>query len=1184
MFTPQRKVWPGGLSLTPRSDAQKKSLGTGSDPNLNSNGPSSHMKFRDGSVFKGKSVALVAEPATPNGVGLALDGEGLAEKVSRLENELFEYQYNMGLLLIEKREWASKYQGLEQAIGETKDALKQERAAHLIAISDAEKREENLRKALGVEKECVLDLEKVVREMRSENAEIKFTADSKFAEANALSASIEEKSLEIEAKLHAADAKLAEINRKSSEIERKSQEVESREAALRREHLSFVSGREAHEGDLSKQREELREWERKLQEGEERLSKAQRIINQREERANENDRIFKQKENDLEEARKKIEEGNKILKKKEEDISSRLASLTLKEKEFDTTRKKLEKKEGELRAWEEQLNDRERVEIQKLIDEHNAIIDGKKREFELEVEQRRKSVDEDLQSKLILVEKKEAEIKHMEEKVVKREQALDKKLEKLKEKEKEFESKMNALKEREKTFRSEVESFETEKKQLQLDREDILNLKAEIERIRAANEEQLLQIREEKDRLKVSEEERSEHTRLQSELKQEIEKCRLQEELLLKEMEDLKRQKENFERQWEELDEKRSEIEKVARSISEQKEKFEKQKLSEEERMKREKQATEDYVKRELEALEVAKESFEANMEHERNVTVEKAQTERNQMLLDLEQQKSVFENDMQKRQEEMEKLLQDKKKSFDDERERELKNLNFLRDVAKREMDDLKAERLRMEKERQEIGENKIHIQKQQIEIREDIDKLGELSRKLKEHRQQLVKEKERFILFVEQHKSCKGCSELTSEFVLSDIISSHEIENVVAIPVSRLVPVAGGVNGDIDGSKSQECNVSPTTVHSLSPVSWLRKYTSKILMFSPSKKDEPAAVQDLNEGSSVSALQVNLEEPSKGLDFKENGPELSFAIVDNSVGVQRVQSGSSTRDAEPAQDLSTDDQSNICKVPEHEEDSQTSDVKHGRQRRKRGRPRVSRTRSVKAVVQEANAILGESLEINDNEDSSLLKAESRDESHLAGKETPRKSRKRNRTHTSQATWSEHDVGDSEEHSDNVAAGEHKKIRQEAPVQAHGGARYNLRQQKLGGKVITAKASEDLNNDKEKENEVAGGPEHRSLLRAAPASSIVVASDNGGSTHFGRCKKVSETWNGDADTTRKLVENAALSEEVNGSTGYGIAEENTSESQRHNDNEDEGTDDEDESKHPGEVSMGKKLWTFFTT
>lgn len=77
--------------------------------------------------------------------------------------------------------------------------------------------------------------------MRSENAEIKFTADSKLAEANALVTSIEEKSLEVEVKLRAADAKLAEVSRKSSEIERKSQEVESRENALRMERLSFIA-------------------------------------------------------------------------------------------------------------------------------------------------------------------------------------------------------------------------------------------------------------------------------------------------------------------------------------------------------------------------------------------------------------------------------------------------------------------------------------------------------------------------------------------------------------------------------------------------------------------------------------------------------------------------------------------------------------------------------------------------------------------------------------------------------------------------------------------------------------------------------------------------------------------------------------------------------------------------------
>lgn len=80
-----------------------------------------------------------------------------------------------------------------------------------------------------------------MREMRAEYAEIKFTADSKLAEVNALAASIEEKSLEVEAKLHAADAKLAEISRKNSEIERKSKDVDAREASVRRERLSWIT-------------------------------------------------------------------------------------------------------------------------------------------------------------------------------------------------------------------------------------------------------------------------------------------------------------------------------------------------------------------------------------------------------------------------------------------------------------------------------------------------------------------------------------------------------------------------------------------------------------------------------------------------------------------------------------------------------------------------------------------------------------------------------------------------------------------------------------------------------------------------------------------------------------------------------------------------------------------------------
>jgi len=97
--------------------------------------------------------------------------------------------------------------------------------------------------------------------------------------------------------------------------------------------LSFICDRqEAHESTLSKQREDLWEWEKKLQEGEERLAKGQRIINEREQRANENDRLCQQKEKDLEEAQKKIDATNITLRSKEEDVNNRLADIALKEK------------------------------------------------------------------------------------------------------------------------------------------------------------------------------------------------------------------------------------------------------------------------------------------------------------------------------------------------------------------------------------------------------------------------------------------------------------------------------------------------------------------------------------------------------------------------------------------------------------------------------------------------------------------------------------------------------------------------------------------------------------------------------------------------------------------------------------------------------------------------------------
>lgn len=72
--------------------------------------------------------------------------------------QLYDYQYNMGLLLLQRKNWSSQVDDLKSAVADSQETLDREKAAHLLDLSEAMKREEAAKKALDLERKCVNDV------------------------------------------------------------------------------------------------------------------------------------------------------------------------------------------------------------------------------------------------------------------------------------------------------------------------------------------------------------------------------------------------------------------------------------------------------------------------------------------------------------------------------------------------------------------------------------------------------------------------------------------------------------------------------------------------------------------------------------------------------------------------------------------------------------------------------------------------------------------------------------------------------------------------------------------------------------------------------------------------------------------------------------------------------------------
>ncbi|KAL1812174.1 hypothetical protein ACET3Z_022239 [Daucus carota] len=619
------------------------------------------------------------------------DEKAMLQKIAKLERQLFDSQNSMELLVMKKEEWSSKYDGMRETVTGLQEMLKREKAKHL----DFERRVENLLKALDSEKKYAAQLKRALCESGEgfERAKLQ-SSEAKRVETDAMLSGLKAKSMDLEKKLHVAEVKLEEANRKRLELGRKLEEVETRDSLFQREVEFFIAEREAQEASFSTKENDLQERERKLQENEDKLCEGQRITTEREAIVNETEMTLKLKEQDLKKTQKEIDLSTSVLKKKEDDINHRLANLTEQEHKAEALRSDLEMKDKELLALTEKLTARERIQM--LLVEQCALLGAKMQEFEVGMDRKRQSLNDEKRSWLNFLKWKEDAVTCREEELGKLELHLQNKSERIKGKEKHLDANLRTLEEKGNLLKSDEKRLDLEKKQMLVDKDSLQTFKDEIEKMRTDISQRESKIQEKTENLKISEEERAEYLRMQAQLKEEI----------------------KF---------------------------FEKFKQSEEDRLKNDRLAMKDHVKRELETLELEKETFATKMRQEQSLISEKAQLERRQMLNEFEQRRKDLEVDLQKKREELEAHMSERERAFMEERERDYNNMNYLNEAAQKDVEESRSKRCRTEKE---IPLNKKQLEENQLEKHKGINELQVPNKKVKvEVGEQFIKDGEPFL-----------------------------------------------------------------------------------------------------------------------------------------------------------------------------------------------------------------------------------------------------------------------------------------------------------------------------------------------------------------------------------------------------------------------------------------------------
>ncbi|GMH25272.1 hypothetical protein Nepgr_027115 [Nepenthes gracilis] len=700
------------------------------------------------------------------------DKAALIAYIANLEAEIYDLQHNMGLLLVERKDWVSKYEQAKLSVESAEIAHKHDQAALSSALAEARKREDNLKKALGIEKECLASIEKTLHEMRAECAEVKVTAENKLAEARSLFEDTHKKYSEAEKKQHLGESLQADATRYRQVAERKLQEVEAREDDLRGRIASFKSDCDAKEKELVQERQSLSERQKTVNQAEDRLLDGQALLNQREADVLNKYQELKRLEKEILALQEKNDEERKGLMVERSKLEVVMASFSEREKAVIEKEALLNKKDQQLLLSQEKLANKQHYNVRRLMAEQENALKTRMTEFETELEMKRKLVEEEIEAKQRSWELSELDLKQREDFVLEKEQELVVQLRAMTDKDKDMMERLSLIEKRENVLNKAEKEVESKKLLLQKEKEEIDLVKLDLQTSLHSVDVKKKEIIDAETNLETMKSETRELIVLETKLKEEIDLVRTQKLELEVEADKLKIEKEKFETEWELIDVKRGELKREEEHIVAEKLAIAKFLQDERDSLNLERAAMRDQYKQDLECLCHDREAFLSEVQHERSECFSKIQQERSDFLLDIEMRKRELEDCVNQRREEIESYLREKEKAFEEEKKKELQYISSLREEVMKERDHATLEMKRLEAERLQVNLDHERRDKEWAELTSLIEELEMQRQKLEKQRELLHADRE------EIHSEIEHLEKLENLKIPSDKIVIPEIQ----------------------------------------------------------------------------------------------------------------------------------------------------------------------------------------------------------------------------------------------------------------------------------------------------------------------------------------------------------------------------------------------------------------------